>query len=95
MPIVRYGQRAWDSMHLAKDEDARKAEMAALEEERAKTEKLRAQREELAARRKQEIERRRREIGERKAKKLAESFLDGLGQDILGGEARPGQAEPQ
>ncbi len=71
---------------FSKDEEARKAEMVALEEERAKTEKLRSQREAQAAKRKLEIERRRKEIEERKAKKIAENFLDGLGQDLFQGE---------
>ena len=78
---------------FSKDEESRKAEMAALEEERAKTEKLRTQREALAAKRKLEIEQRRKEIEERKARKIAENFLAGLGQDLIQGEgSHPGEA---
>jgi hypothetical protein len=67
---------------FSKDEAKREEEMKALEEERARTEALRKEREEKAARRRKEIEERRREIGERKAKKLAESFLEGLAKDL-------------
>ena len=70
---------------FSKDEDTRKAEMAALEEERLRTEKQRGQREEATAKRKAEIEKRRKELGERKAKKQAQDFLDDLGQDMAVG----------
>ncbi|KAH8897033.1 hypothetical protein GQ53DRAFT_742875 [Thozetella sp. PMI_491] len=81
---------------FSKDEQARQAEMAALDEERARTEKLRSQRDEIAAKRKAEIERRRKELGERKAKKMAEEFLDGLGQNMaLGGNGSAGPEREQ
>lgn len=67
---------------FSKEEAKREEEMKALEEERARTEASRKEREEKAARRKREIEERRKEIGEKRAKKIAESFLDGLGIDL-------------
>ncbi|KAK3333856.1 hypothetical protein B0T19DRAFT_419310 [Cercophora scortea] len=70
---------------FSKDEETRKAEMESLEKERERTEALRREREEKISARKREIEQRRREIGERRARKLADSFLDGLGADLLGG----------
>ncbi|GAB1315798.1 Coiled-coil domain-containing protein 174 [Madurella fahalii] len=68
---------------FSKEEAKREEEMKALEEERARTEASRKEREENMARRKKEIEERRKEIGERRAKKMAESFLDGLGRDLV------------
>ncbi|KAL2015932.1 hypothetical protein VTK56DRAFT_4522 [Thermocarpiscus australiensis] len=68
---------------FSKEEERRREEMRALEEERARTEALRREREEKAARRRREIEERRREIGERRARKMAESFLEGLGRDLV------------
>ncbi|KAK0709722.1 hypothetical protein B0T26DRAFT_722696 [Lasiosphaeria miniovina] len=67
---------------FSKEEDRRAAEMTALDAERTKTEALRKEREDKAAARRREIEMRRKEIGERKAKKMADSFLDGLSKDI-------------
>lgn len=72
------------------DAEGRAAEMAALKEERARTEALRREREERLAARKKEVEERRREIGERRAKKMADSFLDGLGKDIIGADGMGG-----
>ncbi|KAK3316103.1 hypothetical protein B0H66DRAFT_518781 [Apodospora peruviana] len=68
---------------FSKDEEKRTAEMAALEAERVRTEQLRMEREEKVAARRKEIEERRQEIGKRKAKKLADSFLEGLGKDMF------------
>ncbi|KAL2174491.1 uncharacterized protein P884DRAFT_287198 [Thermothelomyces heterothallicus CBS 202.75] len=70
---------------FSKEEEKRQEEMRALEEERARTEALRREREEKARKRKQEIEERRKEILERKTKKLADSFLEGLEKDLVGG----------
>ncbi|KAK0743255.1 hypothetical protein B0T18DRAFT_414833 [Schizothecium vesticola] len=67
---------------FSQDEATREAEMASLEAERARTEELKREREEKAAARRRDIEARRREIGERRAKKLADSFLDGLGMQL-------------
>ncbi|KAK3349329.1 hypothetical protein B0T25DRAFT_519582 [Lasiosphaeria hispida] len=79
---------------FSKDEEGRTKEMAALEAERATTESLRMEREEKAAAKKREIEKRRKEIGERRAKKIADSFLDGLGKDIFaGGGGGSGEAK--
>ncbi|KAL8305742.1 hypothetical protein RB597_003537 [Gaeumannomyces tritici] len=81
----------------AGDEARRKEEMEALEAARAETERVRREREERARGRRDEVERRRREIderrkdvAERRAKKLADSFLDGLGADLGGGPAEAG-----
>ncbi|KAK3692483.1 hypothetical protein B0T22DRAFT_447373 [Podospora appendiculata] len=78
---------------FSKDEDTRKAEMEGLEKERQRTEALRREREEKVLARRREIEERRREIGERRARKLADSFLDGLGADLLGGGAAGGSGD--
>jgi len=72
------------------EEGTREAEMAALKEERARTEALRKAREEKVAARKREIEERRREIGEKRARKMADSFLDGLGVDMIRGGSDEG-----
>ncbi|KAL2161993.1 hypothetical protein VTH06DRAFT_7778 [Thermothelomyces fergusii] len=70
---------------FSREEEKRQEEMRALEEERARTEALRMEREEKARKRKQEIEERRKEILERKTKKMADSFLEGLEKDLVGG----------
>jgi hypothetical protein len=70
---------------FSKEESKREEEMRALEEERARTEGLRKEREEKAARRKQEIEERRRVILEKRTRKMADSFLEGLEKDLVGG----------
>lgn len=70
---------------FSKDEEKRGEEMRALEEERLRTEGLRREREEKAKRRKLEIEERRKEILERRTKKMADSFLEGLEKDLVGG----------
>ena len=67
------------------EEGKREEEMKALGEERKRTEGLRREREEKVERRKREIEERRREIQERKSRKMADSFLDGLEKDLVGG----------
>jgi hypothetical protein len=67
---------------FSKDEVVRKQEMEALERERAETERIRLEKEERKAKRKKEIEERRKEIGEKRAKKQADSFLDGLTADL-------------
>ncbi|KAK3342936.1 hypothetical protein B0H65DRAFT_469798 [Neurospora tetraspora] len=72
---------------FSKDEKKREEEMRALEEERKKTEEKRREREEILEKRKQEIEERRKEIKERRAKKMADNFLEGLGEELLGGGA--------
>ncbi|KAL6802400.1 hypothetical protein J3E68DRAFT_396163 [Trichoderma sp. SZMC 28012] len=63
---------------FSKDEETRTKEMQSLEEERLKTEEQRKQREEQRAARRREIEQRRKDMGERRAKRQADSFLDGL-----------------
>ncbi|TPX10207.1 uncharacterized protein E0L32_001404 [Thyridium curvatum] len=75
---------------FSKDEERRQQEMKNLAEERARTEQVRKEREEKLEARRAEIEARRREIearrkekGERRAKQMADSFLDGLREDLL------------
>jgi len=69
---------------FSRAEETRAAEMRGLEEERARTEAARAGGDEARLARRREVEARRAEIAERRAKKLAESFLDGLGRDLAG-----------
>ncbi|KAK7403267.1 hypothetical protein QQX98_010958 [Neonectria punicea] len=64
---------------FSKDEETRTAEMASLEEERLRTEEQRRTREDQKEARRQEIERRRQDMAARRAKRQADSFLDGLG----------------
>jgi hypothetical protein len=71
---------------FSKDEERRKEEMAALERERENTERVRQEKESKVAARKKEIEERRKEMAERRAKKMADSFLDGLGKDFVGSQ---------
>ncbi|EON99776.1 hypothetical protein UCRPA7_4690 [Phaeoacremonium minimum UCRPA7] len=76
---------------FSKDEATREEEMRSLEAERQNTERERREREEKKEARKREIEARRaeiearrKEIGEKRAKKMADSFLDGLAVDLSG-----------
>ncbi|KAH7161467.1 hypothetical protein EDB81DRAFT_346781 [Dactylonectria macrodidyma] len=64
---------------FSKDEETRAAEMASLGEERQRTEGQRRTREDQKEARRQEIERRRQDMAARRAKRQADSFLDGLG----------------
>jgi hypothetical protein len=70
---------------FSQEEKRREEEMKALEEERARTVRLREEKEEQKRRRKTEIEARRKELAERRANKLTETFLDGLGKHLAGG----------
>lgn len=74
---------------FSKDEETRQREMASLEAERLNTEKERSRRDDEKDRRRQEVEERRRlieqrrkELGQKKARRMADSFLDGLAADI-------------
>ena len=67
---------------FSKDEKVREQEMESLEKERVETERVRREREVKKEARKREIEARRREIGEKKAKKQADRFWEGLGADL-------------
>ncbi|CAK7265814.1 hypothetical protein SEPCBS57363_001770 [Sporothrix epigloea] len=67
------------------DEKAREAQMQALADERTKTETARAARSAQLDARKQEMAARRAALAERKAKKQADSFLDGLGKNLYTG----------
>ncbi|CAL3968772.1 hypothetical protein PZA11_004759 [Diplocarpon coronariae] len=73
---------------FSKDEGMRMKEMENLEKERRDTESVRREREEKKEARKREIEERKRVIGEKRAKKLADSFLDGLTNDMEAGKKR-------
>ena len=65
--------------NFSKDKEGRQREMEALEKEREETERGRKEREERFEKRKRELEERRRVIGEKRGKRLADAFLDGLG----------------
>ncbi|KAI0133598.1 hypothetical protein BJ170DRAFT_168116 [Xylariales sp. AK1849] len=75
--------------HFSKDKDGREKEMEGLEAERVNTERVRRERGHEKDRRRREIEERRRKIGEKRAGKMANSFLDGLGAEL----AAKGEAE--
>ena len=68
--------------NFSKDEKIREKEMEALEKERLETERVRREREDKKEQRKREIEERRKQIGEKRARKQAESFLEGLGGEM-------------
>ncbi|OLN85156.1 hypothetical protein CCHL11_06234 [Colletotrichum chlorophyti] len=71
---------------FSKDEEARQKEFQSLEEERLRTEAARREREEKKEARRREIEQRRKDVEARRAKKMADSFLDGLAADMNGNE---------
>lgn len=78
---------------FSKDEETRQREMASLGAERLNTERERARKDEDKERRRREVEERRRvieqrrkELGQKKARKIADSFLDGLAADMGEGE---------
>lgn len=80
------------------DEKKRAAQMQALADERTKTEAARAERSAQLDARRQEMAARRAALAERKAKKQADSFLDGLGKDLFtgdGGDDGDGQGTQQ
>ncbi|KAK4232432.1 hypothetical protein QBC38DRAFT_109 [Podospora fimiseda] len=72
------------------DAEGREKEMEALKKEREQTEEVRRKTEEEKEKRKKEIEKRRKEIEERRkemgvkrAEKIADEFLEGLGRDLV------------
>ena len=67
---------------FSRDEGTRAGEMEALERERVETKRVRREKEGKKEARKRKIEERRRAIGEKRAKKQADSFLEGLGADL-------------
>lgn len=67
---------------FSKDEETRQKEMESLGEERRATEARHKQRDEKKTARQKEIEERRKAIEARRAKKMADSFLDVLAADI-------------
>ena len=64
---------------FSRDEAGRKREFEALEKEREETEKGRREREERKEAKKRQLEERRKLVNEKRAGKLADRFLDGLG----------------
>ena len=62
--------------------------MEALEKERLETERVRREKEEKKEARRRELEERRKAIGEKRARKQADSFLDGLGADLGAAEEK-------
>ncbi len=75
---------------FSKEEGTREEEMRSLERERAETERVRRERESVKEKRKKEIEERKRAIGEKRARRQAETFLDGLGADLGSGSGEKG-----
>lgn len=71
-------------MQFSQDEEHRKEQMANLVKEREETEKRRAEREKKIIDRREEVERRRKEIAEKRGKRKADDFLDGLGEELAG-----------
>lgn len=78
---------------FSKDEEVRQKEMAGLAAERERTEREREKREEEKGARRAEMEERRRmieerrkQVGEKRARKMADSFLDGLAADLGSGK---------
>ena len=67
---------------FSRDKEGRKHEMEALEREREETEKTRKERELRAEKKKADMDERRRIIREKKGKKMAERFLDGLENEM-------------
>ncbi|KAH6682390.1 hypothetical protein F5X68DRAFT_263356 [Plectosphaerella plurivora] len=67
---------------FSKDEETRQAQMTSLEEERQRTDARRREQDDVKAARRKEIEDRRRDLEARRAKKMADSFLDGLAADL-------------
>jgi hypothetical protein len=63
---------------FSKDEEERAKAMRELEEERQKTEQQRKEREDQREARRREIEQRRQDMASRRAKRQADSFLEGL-----------------
>ena len=68
---------------FSQDEEERKAQMEGLEEERQETERRRREREERKEQKRREIEERRRLIKEKKGRKQADAFLDGLSEEVF------------
>lgn len=66
---------------FSKDEELREQEMRDLESERKETERLRKEREEKKNARKREIEARREEMARKRAKKMADKFLDEMANE--------------
>jgi hypothetical protein len=63
---------------FSKDEETRKKEMDALENERKETERGKQERKERKEKRRREVEQRRKEIGEKRGMRQADKFLESL-----------------
>lgn len=68
---------------FSKDEELREQEMRDLESERKETERLRKERDEKKNARKREIEARREEVAKKRAKKMADKFLDEMSNEAV------------
>ncbi|EKG19984.1 hypothetical protein MPH_02714 [Macrophomina phaseolina MS6] len=76
---------------FSQDEEERKRQMEALEQERSETERKRAEREKKREDRKREVEERRKALKEKRSKAQADKFLEGL-MGELGEQAEESQA---
>lgn len=72
---------------FSQDTEERKAQMEGLEEERRETERRRREREERKEEKRREIEQRRRLIKEKRGRKQADAFLEGLSEEMFGEKA--------
>lgn len=75
---------------FSKNEALREKEMESLEKERLETERVRREREEKKQKRRADIEERRKIVGEKRARKQADSFLDGLSASFASNEKSEG-----
>ncbi|GJD00888.1 hypothetical protein ColKHC_09713 [Colletotrichum higginsianum] len=73
---------------FSKDEETRKREFQNLEDERIRTETSRKERENKKEARRREVEQRRKDVEAKRAKKLADSFLDGLAAGMNSNQSR-------
>ncbi|TQN74188.1 hypothetical protein CSHISOI_01262 [Colletotrichum shisoi] len=73
---------------FSKDEETRKREFRNLEDERIRTETSRKEREDKKEARRREVEQRRKDVEAKRAKRLADSFLDGLAAGMNSNKSR-------
>lgn len=76
-------------MQFSQDAEHRKEQMENLVKEREETERRRAEREKRLQDRKADVERRRKDILEKRGKRRADDFLDGLGDELAGKKMKP------
>ncbi len=77
------------------DEGTRREQMEALEREREETEKRRVEVERRKEERRKMLEERRRAVGEKRSRAQADRFLEGLGEEIFGGEGGKDEEEEE